>query len=278
MDNQEELSLALSFMTQHPQAAVKVLEQCDARAVASLLASAPVNYITPVLKYILPEYAARICDLLDPEKAGSILSTLDANAISIILRLMARERQQSVLEAMPAALRTRTQLLLDFPVNHVGAWMSPHMLVIANDMKNKNVLKYLKAGSNLDDSEYLFITKRDGELMGKTRLLDIVRSTEDMPVTTSMKPTPSIQAQMLLDQVKHHRAWEDADIIPVTDTNKRLLGILQHHALRKGLDQVQTKRKKPVRGKDPVSGILEVYGQSLLAVFNSVSDAMEKDY
>ncbi|MDC1528963.1 hypothetical protein N8600_07940, partial [Gammaproteobacteria bacterium] len=68
MKNKEELDFALSFMSEHPQAAVKILEQSDVDAVASLLSNAPSSYISPVLKYMLPDFFVRVCNSMGAEK------------------------------------------------------------------------------------------------------------------------------------------------------------------------------------------------------------------
>jgi hypothetical protein len=41
------------------------------------------------------------------------------------------------------------------------------------------------------------------------------------------------------------------------------------------LRQHQTRRPQPGSGNDPVSGIIDVYGKSLLALFDSVSHAVD---
>ena len=278
MKNKEELDFALSFMSEHPQAAVKILEQSDVDAVASLLSNAPSSYISPVLKYILPDFFVRVCNSMGAEKAAAILSSLDANAIAIVLRRSPEESRKKILEELPASKRKNTELLLEFPINTVGAWMSPHMLVVPHDVKNKNVMKYLKSGGSQDDSEYIYVTDRDSRFLGRTRFLDLVKGGENLPITSFMQDNcPSLPAQIFLEQTSEHIAWEFSDVLPVTNRDNQLLGILPHHALRQGLAQINNVRPKSKSGKDPLSSIFEVYGQSLLALFNTVSDAVDVD-
>jgi len=279
MENKEELDFALSFMSEHPKSAVKILEQSNVDAVASLLSNAPSCYITPVLKYMLPDFFVRVCNAMGAEKSAAILSHLDANAIAIVLRRSSEESKKEILEELPANQRKNTELLLEFPVNTVGAWMTPHMLVVPHDVKNKNVMKYLKAGGVQDDSEYIYITDREGKYLGRTRFLDLIKGGENLPVTAFMQDNcPSLPAQIFLEQASEHIAWEFSDVLPVTNRDNQLLGILPHHALRQGLAQIHNVRPKSKSDKDPLSSIFEVYGQSLLALFNTVSDAVDVDH
>ncbi len=278
MNNKEELHFALSFMSEHPKAAVKILEQSDIDSVANLLSNAPPSYTTPVLNYMLPDFFARICSSMSAEKAAAILSNLDTNTIAMVLRRSSDETRKKILEELPASERKNTELLLEFPINTVGAWMSPHMLVVPHDVKNKNVMKYLKCGGTQDDSEYIYVTDREGRFLGRTRFLDLVKGGENLAVTSFMqKNCPSLPAQIFLEQTSEHIAWEFSDVLPVTNRDNQLLGILPHHALRQGLAQINNVRPKSKSGKDPLSSIFEVYGQSLLAIFNTVSDAVDAD-
>ena len=278
MDNNEEFEFALHFMSDHPESAVKVLEQSDTEAVAGLLSNAPVNYVTPVIKFMLPEYAARICEMLAHDRAAAILSTLDANAASVILRLMPGSVRQVIQTEMPTTLRTQTELLLEYPDNTVGAWMSPHMLVAASDMKNKNLLRLARQSSSQDDSEYIWVTDRDGTYLGRTRFIDMLKESDNLPVTGKMdSDCPSLPASMLLEQAQVHRAWEYSDVLPVTNAENRLLGLLHHHFLRQALSKRQAVNKTRAMGEDALSGIFEVYGQSLLALLNTVSESVDKE-
>ena len=59
-------------------------------------------------------------------------------------------------------------------------------------------------------------------------------------------------------------------MLAVTNRGNQLVGLLRHVNLRRGLAQISTSMSRPV-GADPVSGIFEVYGKSLLALAETVS-------
>lgn len=279
MSNQEELNFALKFIAEHPQSAIRIIERSSIEAVAGMVAAVPPDYITPMLKYMMPDYAARLFKILTPEKASVLLSTMDANAVANILRQVDTESRNNILKELPSYLRKSTELLLEFPLNTVGAWMSPHLLAVAGDLKCKNVLKYLMAGEKHDDSEYIFVVDREGTYLGRTQFLDVLKANENQLVSTVMdKSCPSLPAQMVLAQSREHRSWDYFDVLPVTSREEKLLGILQHHTLRQALKQKQSVSHEGNKSTDPISSIFEVYGQSLLALLNTVSDAVESEY
>lgn len=276
-DSQKEFEFALKFMGDHPESAVRVLEKSKLEAVSALFSSSPANYCSPVFRCMLPEFAARICETLDSDIAASIISTLDANTVSAILRLLPVNIHEAILHEIPAKLREKTTLLLDYPTDTVGAWMSPHVLVAANDMKNKHLLRMLRKSSSQDDSEYIFVTDRNGIYLGRTRFLDILKAGEDLPVTSFMdRNCPSLPASLLIAQAQSHSAWEYSDALPVTDGENRLLGLLHHHMLRQALEEKQIQRGHHARGEDAAGDIFDAYGQSLLALLNTVSETIEQ--
>ena len=278
MENKEDISFALRFMTEHPKAAVRVLEQTDPNAVARLFASIPPAYSSSVLRYMMPELASNLLHRLDIEDAGAILSDLDNTSVTSILRLVDQNTRRLLLDELPAGLRKNCELLLSFPINTVGAWMNPSMLSIADDLKCKNVLRSLKARETAGGSDMIYIVDREGTYLGRTLLLDVLKANENQQVSAIMDTScPALPAPMILTQAGEHRAWEIADDLPVTNRNNKLLGILHHHTLRLGLNQNKAKRHYQQVGRDPVSSIFEVYGQSLLALLNSVSEAVESE-
>jgi predicted transcriptional regulator len=80
---------------------------------------------------------------------------------------------------------------------------------------------------------------------------------------------------MPLLQAAKLSCWEQGDVMPVTGTQQQFIGVLRHMDLRQGLRQHQVPRPRESGGNDPVSGIIDVYGKSLLALFDSVSNAVD---
>ena len=61
-------------------------------------------------------------------------------------------------------------------------------------------------------------------------------------------------------------------MIAVTNRNNQMVGVLRHVDLRKGLENLASTITKS-SGSDPLTGIYEVYGSSLLALFRTISEA-----
>ena len=92
------------------------------------------------------------------------------------------------------------------------------------------------------------------------------------PITSIMlKFSESISARTALKSALDNPLWADQDSIPVTNRNQKLVGVLRHQDFRKGLAQISNQIVQP-RDSDPIAGIFEAYGSSLLILFATLSD------
>ena len=277
-DNQET-HFALHFMLEHPEAAVKVLESGDLPRVAEFIESVPENYLVPVLKLMMPEFAARLASYLPPAKTALLLEELEVNAVSAILRLSQPQDRVEILAELPESHARSVSLLLDFSPRTVGAWMTPHSLCLPEDARISEAWHYLKQTADArPNGEFLYLIDRDNRLCGKVDLLAILKSNSSQPITSLLSPEcVALPGQMQLEQAMEHKAWHGADSLPVVSRQQEFLGVITHSALRKGLSRIQAGKTPAHSGADPVSSLFEVYGQSLLALFNTVSTAVDKE-
>ncbi|MGV3591001.1 MAG: hypothetical protein ACO1PZ_04875, partial [Gammaproteobacteria bacterium] len=91
------------------------------------------------------------------------------------------------------------------------------------------------------------------------------------------KQVDSIPAQMSVAQAAKLSCWHGEDVMPVTGVQHQFIGVLRHADLRRALHQDTARAHAPPAGGDPLSGLVDAYGQSLLAVFNSVSSVVEHE-
>jgi len=85
------------------------------------------------------------------------------------------------------------------------------------------------------------------------------------------KDSAAIAARTALKTAIDNPLWAERDSIPVVNRMHKLVGVLRHVDLRNGLQQISISIQKP-RGGDPITGIFEVYGSSLMALFSTVQD------
>jgi Mg/Co/Ni transporter MgtE len=275
---QEALTLALDFLDEHPDVAVRILEQHDARQVAAFLDTVPEVYAVLAIGRTLPAFAAHLCHAFGTEMAARLLLQQDVGRMVAVLRHLEHAEVDAILNECPKSRRQACVLLLHYPVRCVGAWIVPDVAVVSSDFTVGEVLNFLKDANADTCTRYVFVVNRDGMPEGRISHLALLQGQADQRVEWLMeKPVESIPAQMLVAQAAKLACWHDDDVMPVTGTQQQFIGALRHVDLRHGLHQDTHLAQQVVPGGDPLSDIVDAYGQSLLALFNSVSNAVESE-
>ena len=269
---QESLVLALDFLDDYPEAAVRTLEQHDVSRVASFLQRIPEGHAILVLRETLPSFAARLCRELSPDMAARLLLELPVTRMVAILRYLDHAPAEAILRECPQSRRQACLLLMRYSRDRVGAWMVPVTAVVAEGFSCGEVLTYLRDTSEETASKYVFVVNRDGVPRGRVSYLRLLRAEPDTVVATLMETgVATLSAQLGLQQALLLPCWNDVDVVPVVGAQHQFLGVLRHLDLRKGLRQEARAEPGQPRGADPLLGLVDVYGKSLLALFDSVS-------
>lgn len=274
---QEALTLALDFLDEHPDAALRILEQHDARQVAEFLDTVPESYAVLVLGRTLPAYAAHLCHAYGPEMSARLLLQQDVGRMVAVLRHVDHALADAILNECPTARRQACHVLLHYPVRSVGAWIVPDVAVVASDFTVAETLKFLKDASAAACTPYVFAVSRDGKPEGRISHLALLQAHPDQRVEWVMeKNVDSIPAQMPVTQAAKLPGWRNDDVMPVTGAQLQFIGALRHADLRRALHQhVAGAQQQPATGGDALSELTEAYGQALLALFGTVSAAVE---
>jgi Mg/Co/Ni transporter MgtE len=274
---QEALTLALEFLDEHPDAAVRILEQHDALQVAAFLDTVPENYAVLALGHVLPAFAAHLCQAFGNELSARLLLQQETARMVEVLRHLPPANVDAILNECPASHRQDCLLLLHYPVQFTGAWIVPNSAVVSSDFTIAEVLKFLKGATEETFSKYVFVVDRDGRPEGRISYLSLLKAQPDQRVQWIMEwPVEVLSAQMLLVQTAKLPCWQHGDVMPVVGAQQQFIGILRHADLRRGLLQYEQRaRRESARGDDPVSGLLFVYGDTLLSLFGTASNVVE---
>lgn len=271
---QESLVLALDFLDEHPEAAVRTLEQHDTARVADFLQRIPESHAVLVLREALPSFAARLCRELSPDTAARFLLALPVTRMVAILRHLDHAPAEAILRQCPQSRRQACYLLLRYGRDRVGAWMVPVTAVVSEGFTCSEVLAYLRDTTEETASKFVFIVNRDGVPKGRISYLRLLRAEPGTVVTALMeKGVNTLSGQLSLQQAAHLPCWEDVDVVPVVGAQHQFLGVLRHLDLRKGLRQDAWGEATRAAGLDPLLGLVDVYGKSLLALFDTLSSS-----
>jgi len=270
-----KLDLALAFLHSHPPSAADILEQQPMQDVAAFLHDVPHTFAAPVLERMLPQYTAKLCGHLEAETASGFLSGMEISLATVVLRHCDEGVRQSLLGLLPEKTGIACRLLLNYAEDQVGAWMTVHIATIPVDCTAGQALQRLASDKDAVDSDAVYVVDREGNVHGLIHIFRLLRVAAETPVTALMQKYPDvISGRSSLTSALSHRAWETVDMLPVINRNHRLVGVIRHADLRKGIEQFATHIDAP-HGTDPISTIMEVYGESWLALFSIAGGLMD---
>lgn len=268
-----KISLALTFLDEQPEAVAGILEQHPVKEVAAFLGAVPQAQAGPVVRKMLPQYTAHLCQHMPKDFIAGVLSRFEINQVTAILRYMDKKQRSELLNQLPTKIQVGCALLLNYSRNMTGAWTTPHVVTMHDDSIVDDVLHRLRTHEDHVHMDYAFVIDRERTLKGRVLLAELLRSGPDLPISAVMQTAcQTLSSRMTILKAAEHKDWETYDIIPVVDRNHRFIGALRHMDLRKALDWLEAEQKEePIEA----TGIHQVYGHTLLELFRSMKDFVQ---
>ncbi len=268
-----KIELALAFLQAQPGSAASVLEQQPVTYVSEFLKDVPYTHAAAVLAKMLPQYAARICKNLDPSVTASFMSAMEISLVAAIIRHSDKNQKKKVLELLPERAKIACKLLLNYSENAVGAWMVANVATLPDDCSAGEALSRLTSEDSVINSEAVYVVDRERKLQGLVKVINLLRTSPNTPVQKVMKKKcDAISGRTALISALNHKVWAHQDTVAVTNRNNQMVGVLRHADLRKGLNDMSSTMAQSSAG-DPLTGLYEVYGKSLYALFRTIGDA-----
>ncbi len=272
--NHQKSALALAFLQSQPSSAAGVLEQQPIEHVASFLKDVPFKQAAIVLQKMLPQYTARLCSHLDPAIAAAFLSEMEISQIAAVFRHSQNEVRIQVLEQLPERIKLVCNILLSYPETAVGAWMVTNVITIPSDCHVEEAIARLSFLENMISLDTIYIVNRQQKIEGAVNTTHLLKSAAHKSIKSIMETEPvAISARTSLSSVANDSIWQQIECAAVVNKDRQIIGAFRHLDLRRGLQEISNTISEP-RGNDPITGILDVYGSCLLALFNTVSESL----
>jgi magnesium transporter len=228
-------ALTLAFVTAHPAEAARILERLNAADAAALFERVPARAGAPVLTAMLPSVAARILAALEARTAQALLAIIGTQAAVTILRQISEPLRTQMVAGLPTAAAMASRLLLHYADDSVGAWIDPDIVVFPPDTTVSEALARIGNGTE-PQVELVFSVDHDQRLTGVTRLHNLLRVPGERKLASIMqKPQVVLTGSATVAGVARRRGWQQSSVLPVTDRNGKLIGVLRRGALERAL-------------------------------------------
>jgi len=270
-----DLSLIASFASLYPDEAARTLERHDPEASAAFFAKHHAAVPPDLVSRLVPTYVSKMSSHMKAALVGEVLGSADASFIAAVLRTLPVSRRNSILGYLPAPRRAACQLLLNFVEDSVGAWMNPNTVSLPIDSDIETARALIKVADQEPDGDRLFVVSRDRLLEGYISHADLTRSKrKDSLRNLVHRDDRALLSRMTIAAAGQHPSWAEADIMPVVNRNQNFVGVIRHVDLRVANDRLtQSMQKKS--DDNAVTNLVEAYGSTYLALFNSVEEIIK---
>ena len=223
------LDRAVAYRTLSKGRALEVFERFDAPVQADLLAG------------LQDAQVAEVFTALSPDDRVALLDELPAGVANrLILGLNEKDR-------------ALTTAVLGYPRGAVGRYMSPQFVTTSPDRTAAESLARVRA--QLDDAESVYtIPVTDGRrhLLGVVSLRDLLRAADSDPVADLMKAPLSVPATLNAEEAARYCADAKVLVLPVVDSENRLVGILTVDAALRILESAESEDSARSGGTEPL--------------------------
>jgi len=150
--------------------------------------------------------------------------------------------------------------------------MHANVSTLPDDCSVEDAISRIREEQLAVDIGVSLVVNRNRNLQGRVTLTALLRAPGKAALTAVMvKDSRSMSARTALKSAQDNPLWSEQDSIVVTNRNQKLVGVLRHVDLRKGLEQISTSIVQS-QGVDTLTGIFEAYASSLLVLFATLGD------
>jgi len=218
----------------------ELLKEQEPARIVEMIEELPHDEKIVVFRFLPKDTAAEVFSQLEKDDQMELLSLFKEDKLKEIIENMEPDDRADLLEELPANVvkrllahlsneeRQNTLILLNYPEYSAGRIMNPNFLDLKENMTVKEALQHIRDEGNKKETIYtLFVIDNTRKLMGTVELKDLIFSEEDEFINDIMNENP-IFSTVYDDEEEVARIMQDYDLlaIPVTDSEKRLVGII----------------------------------------------------
>ncbi len=208
--------------------------------VADMIIELPPEEEAVIFRILPKDQASVVFSYLPLEAQEELIRSLSSNVMLGIIDSMAPDDRVRLLEELPAEVTRRlleslspeelksARLLLGYPENTAGRYMTPEYVALSPQMTAAQALEHIrKTGRGKETLNVVYIVDEDGKLVEDLRLGSLVLAEPSTPVLEIQDPPLTcVKATDGREELLQMFAKYDRVALPVTDDTGKMLGII----------------------------------------------------
>ena len=254
-----------------------LIDSGDLRAASALVADMPPWLVVGVLERsgakdravlfrpLAKDAANSVFEALDPPLQSELIGDLHADRVTHIFSELDPDDRAGLVDELPAHVATRllrelshderalTNVVLNYPAGSVGRRMTPEFVTTHPDTTAGQTLERVR--DRIDDVETIYalpVTDDQRRLVGIVGLRAVMRAAPETPVHELMNEAVSARARESAEAAARRAAEERLIVLPVVDSETRLVGILTVDDALRILEEAETEDTARQGGSEPL--------------------------
>jgi magnesium transporter len=232
--------------------------------IAELISELPISDQVILFRLLPRELAGRAFEYLDHQNQRSLIQAMGREDVVRVLNEMSPDDRTALLEELPPAAVTEllkllspeelrvAQTLLNYPEHSVGRLMTPDFIAVKDHWTAADVLAYIRQhGKKQETINVLYVIDDAGKLIDDVRIADIllrpleakvgeIRDNRFIALSVTDSETSAVDLFRKYDRT----------VLPVVDSDKRLVGIVTVDDVLDVLEKEATDEMQKVGGSE----------------------------
>lgn len=259
------------FLKNHPHECAREIENFTLDDILSFISLLSKKETADIISCLIPSIAAVCLQHLSLDKSKEIIKILPLNSLKKIMPRFHEELRMTFMEVIPKNQRVALQHVLRFSQNTVGTLMNTEVLFLPIEHNIAQAISLVKDFSQ-EINAIIFCIDNRGELQGMLKLTDIMLAAPEQMIGTLIEDCPLILlTNTNIQSVALHDIWQQYPILPVTDENKILLGVLEYNKVVHEIQQqLFGDRKENIA--DSLTHIMFMFSHAAENMLNELSN------
>ena len=217
-----------TFIELHPEDAARTFEALNREEAVRLLKNLPLRVVAALVERISPHEAGLMVQRLGIDRQHELLTMLPLHAGSALIKHMEPEHREAALNGLSEKQARWLRELADYPAETAGGMMEPKVASLTLDLTAQQAIAAIRKAPR-EALHYLYVTKRDGELVGVLNMRDLLLANPRDPIDPLVrKDVLSVPATMDREEVIDLMADRRFLALPVVDAHNHLMGVVKH--------------------------------------------------
>lgn len=213
----------------HPSDLADIIEELDTLNRSSVFRALDLQTAAQTLEEVEdPKLQVALIESAPADRASDILEEMAPDEATDLLADLPEEKAQRLMRTMEKPSREVIEGLLQFKEGTAGSLMTTDFFAVGKDRTiGEAIEEFRKTTYPLESVAYIYVTDKDGRLVGVSTLRHLVTCERDVPLRKLMNPhlvsvTPEEDADIVKDLFKKYKFLA----LPVVDEERRLTGII----------------------------------------------------